>query len=74
MLVANQKLAHETSAANQLGSMTYRPASSLSAMTTCNDMLPRNLLSMVPQNPATLREANSQHYHDARALPDDQLR
>ena len=43
-------------------------------MSTSNDLLARCLPPMAPQSSTTRREANSQLYHDARALPDDQLR
>ena len=43
-------------------------------MSTSNDLLARCLPPMAPQSSSTRREANSQLYHDARALPDDQLR
>ena len=43
-------------------------------MSTSGDLVPRSLLSTVPQNSASLREANTGLYHDARAVPDDQLR
>ena len=72
-LPANQNPTHETGL--QMGSLAYRQNPvHLQGMASTLDMLPRALLPAVPQNPYSHRDANNGLYHEARAVPDDQLR